>query len=223
MHEEKNKITRTKAWQWKCDIVCEIKWSPIAKSRRIIFYDLTYGPYDSSYMGILALSITTLHVTNRSCYFFILTNSVFGKVQLRDPRKASFLQSSSVGWHDFGQFFFHVWCLVCPWLIVLDRCSGRSAERQRWRMEMASPPEEDFCSICHENFSIPFQANCSHWFCGKCQLFPYSVITCLLFATHLRVIFLIMQSVTNNLLLIGSHNSSDFFFSFFFVSGRHSI
>ncbi|KMZ64816.1 RING finger protein [Zostera marina] len=37
-------------------------------------------------------------------------------------------------------------------------------------MEMASPPEEDFCSICHDNFSIPYQANCSHWFCGECIL-----------------------------------------------------
>ncbi|GMH31334.1 hypothetical protein Nepgr_033177 [Nepenthes gracilis] len=32
------------------------------------------------------------------------------------------------------------------------------------------PPENDFCSICHSNFNIPCQANCSHWYCGNCIL-----------------------------------------------------
>ncbi|XP_073144443.1 uncharacterized protein [Henckelia pumila] len=35
---------------------------------------------------------------------------------------------------------------------------------------MDGPPENDFCSICHSNFNIPCQANCSHWFCGSCIL-----------------------------------------------------
>ncbi|KAL2467496.1 RING/U-box protein with domain of unknown function [Forsythia ovata] len=35
---------------------------------------------------------------------------------------------------------------------------------------MDEPPENDFCSICHANFHIPCQANCSHWFCGNCIL-----------------------------------------------------
>ncbi|RZS10463.1 hypothetical protein BHM03_00041695 [Ensete ventricosum] len=35
---------------------------------------------------------------------------------------------------------------------------------------MESPPEDDFCSICHDNFTLPCQANCSHWFCGYCIL-----------------------------------------------------
>ncbi|CAL9129007.1 uncharacterized protein LOC135679415 isoform X2 [Musa acuminata AAA Group] len=35
---------------------------------------------------------------------------------------------------------------------------------------MESPPEEDFCSICHDSFTLPCQANCSHWFCGHCIL-----------------------------------------------------
>ncbi|CAL9055480.1 unnamed protein product [Musa banksii] len=35
---------------------------------------------------------------------------------------------------------------------------------------MESPPEDDFCSICHDNFTLPCQANCSHWFCGHCIL-----------------------------------------------------
>lgn len=32
---------------------------------------------------------------------------------------------------------------------------------------MESPPDNDVCSVCHDNFSLPCQANCSHWFCGK--------------------------------------------------------
>lgn len=30
------------------------------------------------------------------------------------------------------------------------------------------PPTNDLCSVCHGNFQIPCQANCSHWFCGNC-------------------------------------------------------
>ncbi|XP_044474553.1 E3 ubiquitin-protein ligase RNF170-like isoform X1 [Mangifera indica] len=33
---------------------------------------------------------------------------------------------------------------------------------------MDGPPEDDLCSICHGNFNVPCQANCSHWFCGHC-------------------------------------------------------
>ncbi|CAL5187293.1 unnamed protein product [Lathyrus oleraceus] len=32
------------------------------------------------------------------------------------------------------------------------------------------PPPNDLCSICHGNFQIPCQANCSHWFCANCIL-----------------------------------------------------
>ncbi|XP_047341287.1 E3 ubiquitin-protein ligase RNF170 [Impatiens glandulifera] len=35
---------------------------------------------------------------------------------------------------------------------------------------MDGPPTNDFCSICHNNFTTPCQANCSHWFCGRCIL-----------------------------------------------------
>nr|ADV02777.1 C3HC4-type zinc RING finger family protein [Ipomoea batatas]GMD51020.1 E3 ubiquitin-protein ligase RNF170-like [Ipomoea batatas] len=35
---------------------------------------------------------------------------------------------------------------------------------------MDLPPENEFCSVCHGNFHIPCQANCSHWFCGNCIL-----------------------------------------------------
>ncbi|XP_043707983.1 E3 ubiquitin-protein ligase RNF170-like isoform X1 [Telopea speciosissima] len=35
---------------------------------------------------------------------------------------------------------------------------------------MDGPPDNDCCSICHDNFTLPCQANCSHWFCGNCIL-----------------------------------------------------
>ncbi|KAJ3683472.1 hypothetical protein LUZ60_013699 [Juncus effusus] len=33
---------------------------------------------------------------------------------------------------------------------------------------MERPPENDCCSVCHDDFTLPCQANCSHWFCGQC-------------------------------------------------------
>ncbi|GAY39607.1 hypothetical protein CUMW_045680 [Citrus unshiu] len=33
---------------------------------------------------------------------------------------------------------------------------------------MEGPPCGDVCSVCHGNFNVPCQANCSHWFCGNC-------------------------------------------------------
>lgn len=35
---------------------------------------------------------------------------------------------------------------------------------------MESPPANDVCSVCHDSFNLPCQANCSHWFCGQCIL-----------------------------------------------------
>ncbi|ESW20616.1 hypothetical protein PHAVU_005G001800 [Phaseolus vulgaris] len=32
----------------------------------------------------------------------------------------------------------------------------------------AAPPSNDLCSVCHGNFHLPCQANCSHWFCANC-------------------------------------------------------
>ncbi|XP_028770515.1 E3 ubiquitin-protein ligase RNF170-like [Neltuma alba] len=33
---------------------------------------------------------------------------------------------------------------------------------------MEGPPSSDFCSVCHGDYNNPCQANCSHWFCGRC-------------------------------------------------------
>ncbi|KAK9095899.1 hypothetical protein Sjap_021396 [Stephania japonica] len=35
-------------------------------------------------------------------------------------------------------------------------------------MATDGPPANDYCSVCHEQFNQPCQANCSHWFCGNC-------------------------------------------------------
>ncbi|KAK9162098.1 hypothetical protein Syun_003000 [Stephania yunnanensis] len=35
-------------------------------------------------------------------------------------------------------------------------------------MATDEPPANDYCSVCHEQFNQPCQANCSHWFCGNC-------------------------------------------------------
>ncbi|XP_072970595.1 uncharacterized protein [Typha angustifolia] len=35
---------------------------------------------------------------------------------------------------------------------------------------MELPPENDCCSVCHDEFTLPCQANCSHWFCAQCIL-----------------------------------------------------
>ncbi|XP_031503807.1 uncharacterized protein LOC116266643 [Nymphaea colorata] len=35
---------------------------------------------------------------------------------------------------------------------------------------MEAPPLNDCCSICHDDFTLACQANCSHWFCGACIL-----------------------------------------------------
>eukprot|EP00252_Welwitschia_mirabilis_P005661 TRINITY_DN16178_c0_g1_i1.p1 TRINITY_DN16178_c0_g1~~TRINITY_DN16178_c0_g1_i1.p1 ORF type:complete len:270 (+),score=20.57 TRINITY_DN16178_c0_g1_i1:227-1036(+) len=50
----------------------------------------------------------------------------------------------------------------------LSRVSSEGSGQLRGRMD--SPPENDCCSICHDEFNVPCQANCSHWFCGQCIL-----------------------------------------------------
>ncbi|KAE9454894.1 hypothetical protein C3L33_13200, partial [Rhododendron williamsianum] len=37
-------------------------------------------------------------------------------------------------------------------------------------------PTNDCCSICHGNFHVPCQANCSHWFCGSSNYTPYPFV-----------------------------------------------
>ncbi|XP_057453908.1 uncharacterized protein LOC130745591 [Lotus japonicus] len=41
-------------------------------------------------------------------------------------------------------------------------------------MEREGPPLNDLCSVCHGNFHIPCQANCSHWFCANCIMLVWN-------------------------------------------------
>lgn len=52
----------------------------------------------------------------------------------------------------------------------MDSSRATSTEQEGFLMRMDSPPENDCCSVCHDNFDLPCQANCAHWFCGDCIL-----------------------------------------------------
>lgn len=48
------------------------------------------------------------------------------------------------------------------------RLRDRGMEEERTTPTQEGPPTNDLCSVCHGNFHIPCQANCSHWFCANC-------------------------------------------------------
>lgn len=41
---------------------------------------------------------------------------------------------------------------------------------------MEAPPDNDYCSVCHDSFTLPCQANCAHWFCGKLCIGTLSLV-----------------------------------------------
>ncbi|KAM0928382.1 hypothetical protein ACQ4PT_002446 [Festuca glaucescens] len=59
------------------------------------------------------------------------------------------------------------WSCACP---VCEREGRKKRGMSAAASSSASPvpPEDDVCSVCHDRFRIPCQANCSHWFCGEC-------------------------------------------------------
>jgi hypothetical protein len=46
------------------------------------------------------------------------------------------------------------------------------------------PPPEEMCSICHDEFTMPCQANCSHWFCGESGRFLVFLNDCIRLLRH---------------------------------------
>lgn len=88
-----------------------------------------------------------------------------------------FFQSSlgSYGLHLFRQGFSTVgnW-LSGVWNTMWGRGTSSSvtiSEGGRgYLANMVVPPQNDCCSICHDSFTLPCQANCAHWFCGDCIL-----------------------------------------------------
>ncbi|KAG8368799.1 hypothetical protein BUALT_Bualt15G0084300 [Buddleja alternifolia] len=45
-----------------------------------------------------------------------------------------------------------------------------SGEGESKRAAMETPPTDDVCPICFENFDVPCRAPCGHWYCGTCIL-----------------------------------------------------
>eukprot|EP01018_Ginkgo_biloba_P019539 Gb_35234 [translate_table: standard] len=68
--------------------------------------------------------------------------------------------------------FGGLWNGVSTWHSTASMESSHVAlgEQDGFLTRMDSPPENDCCSICHDNFDVPCQANCAHWFCGDCIL-----------------------------------------------------
>ena len=67
--------------------------------------------------------------------------------------------------------------------LISDRRQRILREAEKQEMERDGPPIDDCCTICHESFNIPCQANCSHWFCGFAShlLFLYLSFVCLIY------------------------------------------
>eukprot|EP00249_Psilotum_nudum_P010978 c22887_g2_i2 orf=140-721(-) len=59
------------------------------------------------------------------------------------------------------------------WNTMWGRGTSATVVREgggRYLANRVAPPENDCCSICHDPFTLPCQANCAHWFCGDCIL-----------------------------------------------------
>lgn len=71
---------------------------------------------------------------------------------------------------------------------------------------MDRPPVNDVCSICHHNFHIPCEANCSHWFCGMfylrdCEMIlwnPFSGVE-IKVLWRIRILLIVVLTVRLNL------------------------
>ncbi|XP_057831974.2 uncharacterized protein LOC131042668 isoform X1 [Cryptomeria japonica] len=69
-------------------------------------------------------------------------------------------------------------CFQCVWNGIglqhlyprIESSQATSAGHEGFLRRMDSPPENDCCSVCHDSFVLPCQANCAHWFCGECIL-----------------------------------------------------
>ncbi|KAL2610811.1 hypothetical protein R1flu_022503 [Riccia fluitans] len=86
-----------------------------------------------------------------------------------------FICRSSLGhplnWLKHGAF------LVRKWVVgVWNSLRGERGDRdfpeaaRGYVRHMEAPPANECCAICHDNYTLPVQANCAHWFCGECIL-----------------------------------------------------
>ncbi|XP_002966179.2 E3 ubiquitin-protein ligase RNF170 [Selaginella moellendorffii] len=56
------------------------------------------------------------------------------------------------------------------WIVQIFQISTAPPPLDHPPITMEAPDENDCCSVCHDTFTLPCQANCAHWFCGECIL-----------------------------------------------------
>ncbi|CAM6099505.1 unnamed protein product [Calypogeia fissa] len=84
-------------------------------------------------------------------------------------------RSSLVGhplnWLKHGAFLVRKW-VVGLWSSMRGQHGDldRDVNGEGYARRMEAPAENECCSICHDPFILPCQANCAHWFCGECIL-----------------------------------------------------
>ncbi|KAG6556938.1 hypothetical protein Mapa_001353 [Marchantia paleacea] len=71
-----------------------------------------------------------------------------------------------VSWLRHGAFLVRKW-VSGVWSSLRGQRGGRgTADSGRgYARHMEAPADNDCCSICHDNYTLPVQANCAHWFC----------------------------------------------------------
>ncbi|MCO5584258.1 hypothetical protein L7F22_038182 [Adiantum nelumboides] len=72
------------------------------------------------------------------------------------------------GLFTVGSWLTQVWNTM--WSRGTSTSTGVSDGNGGFLASMVVPPQNDCCSICHDTFTFPCQANCAHWFCGDCIL-----------------------------------------------------
>ncbi|KAL2650441.1 hypothetical protein R1flu_018569 [Riccia fluitans] len=71
-----------------------------------------------------------------------------------------------LNWLKHGAFVVRKW--VSGIWNSLKGPRGSADAGRGYARHMEAP--NDCCSICHDNYTLPVQANCAHWFCGECIL-----------------------------------------------------
>lgn len=86
-----------------------------------------------------------------------------------------FICRSSLGhplnWLKHGVFIVRKW-VVSIWSNMRGQQGDNDIDEFRpgYARHMEAPAANECCSICHDPFTLPCQANCAHWFCGECIL-----------------------------------------------------
>ncbi|OAE23010.1 hypothetical protein AXG93_1231s1230 [Marchantia polymorpha subsp. ruderalis] len=81
-----------------------------------------------------------------------------------------------ITWLKHGAFLVRKW-VSGVWSSLRGQRGGRgTADSGRgYARHMEAPADNDCCSICHDNYTLPVQANCAHWFCGEVPVIRYQI------------------------------------------------